>query len=804
MMKKPIRKVAVLGAGVMGAALVAHVTNAGLSCYLLDIVPAEPTEEEKKKGWTLDHPAVRNRFAVAGLQKALQARPKAFFSRENTELVTPGNLEDHLDRLAECDLIIEAVVENLDIKRSLFARVARVRKPGSIVTSNTSGISVAAMAEGLPEEFQQHFCVTHFFNPPRYMKLLEIVPHPKTLRQVLDTVERFCTYTLGKGVIYAKDTPNFVANRIGVEGMLYVMHTMIRDGYRIDEVDAVTGVAMGRPKTASFKTADLVGLDTLVHVSRNVYENTPGDERREIFQLPAFVREMVQRKMLGNKTGQGFYKKEKRPDGQTARKVLDYNTLEYVEVQKKFDSPSLQAVKAIEDVAERIRTLVYADDRAGRLAWKVTAENLVYAARRIPEICDTLVDIDNAMKWGFNFKLGPFEVWDAIGVRKSVEKMKAENIDVPRAVLDMLDTGKEAFYLQKADGRYFYDFASRDYRKIPVNPDIILLPERKARNKVVASNAGATLYDLDDGVACLEFHTKMNAVDADIIDMIHRSVDIVCRDFEGLVLANHADNFSVGANIFLILVAAQNKDFAQIEQVVKAFQDANMRLLYAPKPVVAAPAGMALGGGCEICLHADRIQACGETYMGLVEVGVGLIPAGGGCKEMAKRMVEGIIGDPPDNLLPFAQKAFELIATARVSTSAQEAREFGFLRQTDGITMNRDLLIRDAKNVVLGTVKAGYTERRPRKIFVAGEDAAAAFQVYVQGMQHAGHITEYDKAIAFKLAHVLTGGQVRMGTPVDESYLLDLEREAFLSLCGDERTQARMHHMLLYNRPLRN
>ena len=803
-MKNQIRKVAVLGAGVMGAALAAHVTNAGLPCHLLDIVPAEPNDEEKKKGLTLNHPSVRNRFALTGLQNALQARPRAFFSKENAELVTPGNLEDHLDRLAECDLIIEAVVENLEIKRSLFARVARVRKPGSIVTSNTSGISVAAMAEGLPEEFQQHFCVTHFFNPPRYMKLLEIVPHPKTLPQVLATVERFCTYTLGKGVIYAKDTPNFVANRIGVEGMLYIMHTMIQDGYRIDEVDAVTGVAMGRPKTASFKTADLVGLDTLAHVSRNVYENTPRDERREIFLLPAFVQQMVEKKMLGNKTGQGFYKKEKRPDGQTVRKVLDYNTLQYVEVQKKFDFPSLQAVKAIEDVGERLRTLVYADDRAGRLAWKITAENLVYAARRIPEICDTLVDVDKAMKWGFNFKLGPFEVWDAIGVRRSVEKMKAEGIEVPKTVLDMLGDGKETFYLQKQDGRYFYDFATRDYRKIPTNPDVILLPERKDRNKVVASNAGATLYDLDDGVACLEFHTKMNSVDADIIDMINRSVDIVSRDFEGLVLANHADNFSVGANIFLILVAAQNKDFAQIEQVVKAFQDANMRLLYAPKPVVAAPAGMALGGGCEICLHADRVQACGETYMGLVEVGVGLIPAGGGCKEMAKRMVEGIIGDPPDNLLPFAQKAFELIATAKVSTSAQEAREFGFLRQTDGITMNRDLLIQDAKNVVLGMVKAGYHERRPRKIFVAGEDAAAAFKVYVQGMQHAGHITEYDMAIAFKLAHVLTGGQVRMGTPVPESYLLDLEREAFLSLCGEERTQARMQHMLLYNRPLRN
>ncbi len=478
--------------------------------------------------------------------------------------------------------------------------------------------------------------------------------------------------------------------------------------------------------------------------------------------------------------------------------------MEYVETQK-VDFPSVKSAKGIEDEGERIKSVVYADDRGGQFAWKVTAESLLYSARRIPEICDSIVEIDNGMKWGFNFKLGPFETWDAIGVKESVARMKKEGMEIPATIEAMLASGKDRFYLQKEDGRYYYDLVKKEYVKLRENPDIILLPRLKQQNKVVASNAGATLYDIGDGVACLEFHTKMNSVDNDIIEMMNKSVDIVARDFEGLVIANHADNFSVGANIFLILIAAQNKDFDQIGQVVKAFQDANMNLRYSPKPVVVAPAGMALGGGCEITMHADRVQACGETYIGLVEVGVGLIPAGGGCKELVKRMVEGIPGEPPDNLLPFAQKAFEMIALAKVATSAQEAIEWGILKPTDGITMNRDFLIKDAKNAVLGMIKSGYRRPRPRNdIPVAGEDAAAAFKVYVQGMRNAGYATEYDVVVASKLATVLTGGEVRSGTRVSEQYLLELEREAFLSLCGDERTQARMQHMLMYNKPLRN
>ena len=803
-MATEIKRVAVLGAGVMGAGIAAHIANAGLPCYLLDIVPREPNDQEKKKGLTLEHPAVRNRFANAGLQGAMNAKPAAFYSTKDASLITTGNFDDNMDWLAECDLIIEVVIENLQIKQGLFKRVAQVRKPGTIVTSNTSGISVKAMVEDLSEEFQQHFCVTHFFNPPRYMKLLEIVPHPNTKQDVLDAMDRFCTYTLGKGVIYAKDTPNFVANRIGVEGMMYAMRLMIEDDYRIDEVDAITGPALGRPRTASFKTADLVGLDTLAHVAANVYENTPDDERREVFQLPDFIQQMVEKKWLGNKTQQGFYKKEKSPEGKTIRMVLDHKSMEYVEVEK-FKYDSLQAAKAIEDEGERIKAVVYADDRAAQFAWKVTAESLLYSARRIPEICDSPMDIDNGMKWGFNFKLGPFEVWDAIGLRTSVEKMQADGMDVPQSILDMIAAGKESFYLKKDDGKYCYDFAKKDHVKIEENPDIILLPDRKERNKVVASNPGATLIDIGDGVACLEFHTKMNSVDADIIQMLNQSVDIVSKDFEGMVIANHAERFSVGANIFLILVYAKEGKFDAIKGVVKGFQDANMRLRYSPKPVVAAPAGMALGGGCEIVLHADRVQACGESYLGLVEVGVGVIPAGGGTKELVKRMVEGIPGDPPDNLLPFAQKAFVLMAQAKVATSAKMAIDFGILKPTDGITTNRDLLIQDAKNVVLGMAKAGYREPRPMMdIPVGGEETAGAFSVYVEGMYNAGYVTEYDRVVAAKLAHVVTGGEVTMGTRVSEQYLLDLELEAFLSLCGDERTQARMEHMLTYNRPLRN
>ena len=803
-MARVIKKAAVLGAGVMGSGIAAHLANAGIPSYLLDIVPKGVTDKEKQKGLTLESKEVRNRFAANGLQNVLKAKPAAFYSKKDSEIITIGNFEDNMGWLRDCDLIIEVVVEDLKIKQELFKNVAKFRTPGTIVSSNTSGISVSSMVEGLDNEFKQHFLVTHFFNPPRYMKLLEIIPHPKTKKDVLDIINRFCSYVLGKGVIYAKDTPNFVANRIGVEGIMYVMRLMVQEGLRIDEVDAITGPVLGRPRSASFRTSDLVGIDTLAHVSKTVHDNVPNDEKREVFRIPEFVQSMIDKKWLGDKTRGGFYKKETGPNGQSVRKVLDYKTMEYVDFVKP-DYSSLKAIKGIEDVGERIKKFVYADDRAAKFGWKVLVNGLIYCANRIPEIAGTVLEIDDAMKWGFNFNLGPFEVWDAIGVKESIKQMQEEGMNMPASVLEMLEKGVETFYMKKGDKKYYYDFSKKDYIAIQKNTDIILLPELKEKKKVITKNDGATLVDIGEGVACLEFHTKMNSIDQDIIDMMDKSIDIVGKDFEGLVIANHADNFSVGANIFLVLAAAQNKAFDQLEQTMKGFQDANMRLRYSPKPVVVAPAGMALGGGCEVVMHADRAQACAESYIGLVEVGVGLIPAGGGCKELVKRMVEGIPGDSPDDLFPFVRKAFELIGLAKVATSAKEAMEFGLLKPTDAMTLNRDFLINDAKKVVLSMVKAGYRESRPKNdIPVAGESAAAAFKVYVQSLKNAGYATEYDTVVTSKLAYVLTGGEVRSGTLVSEQYLLDLEREVFLNLLGDERTLARIQHMLMYNKPLRN
>ena len=803
-MARDIRRAAVLGAGVMGSGIAAHLANAQIPTYLLDIVPKELTEDEARKGLTLESKTVRNRFSLKGWNSALNSKPAAFFSKKNAELITVGNFDDDMERLKECDLIIEAVVENLAVKQQLFKRVSQFRTPGTIVASNTSGISVSKMAEGLNKDFQEHFLVTHFFNPPRYMKLLEIIPHPKTKQDALQAVERFCSYTLGKGVIRAKDTPNFIANRVGVEGIMYIMHLMLQEGLRIDEVDAITGVPMGRPNSATFRTADLVGLDTLAHVARTVYDNCPNDERREVFVLPDFVKKMIEAGMLGDKAGGGFYKKERTQDGQSVRKVLDPATMSYADTIKP-DYPSLKGLKGIEDPKQRIAKLVSMDDKAANFAWKVLADSFAYCANRIPEVADTILDVDNAIKWGFNFQLGPFEAWDAIGVRQSIERMQKEGVSVPKNVLGMLEAGKESFYTKKNNTVYFYDFKTKDYVPASKNPDIILLPELKEQGKVVEHNDGATLYDLGDGVACLEFHTKMNAIDPDIGGMMQKSIAIVEERFEGLVIANHAQNFCVGANIFLILAAAQNKDFEQLEKIVKEFQDANMRLRYSKKPVVAAPSGMALGGGCEILMHADRVQAHVESYIGLVEVGVGLVPAGGGCKELYRRCVESVIESPPSDLFPFVRKAFELIALAKVATSAQEATEWGLLKPTDGMTFNRDFLIQDAKKAVLALAQTGY--RQPRELTnipVAGEGAAAALKLYVQGMRNAGFATEYDVVVASKLADILTGGKVRPGTNVSEQYLLDLEREAFLSLLGDDRTLARIQHMLMYNRPLRN
>jgi len=810
-MKRVIKRCGVIGAGVMGATIAAQLANVGIETLLLDIVLPELTDDDRKKGITKESKEFRNKLAQQGLQIALKSRPASFYLPENAGLITLGNMDDEITRLRDVDWIIEVVVERLDIKKSVFEKVEEVLRPGTIITSNTSGISARAMCEGRSENFRKHFAVTHFFNPPRYMKLLELVPGPDTIPEVIEILAETCEKMLGKGVVYAKDTPNFVANRIGTYSMLYVIQTMIDLGLTIEAVDDLTGPIIGHPKSASFRTADLVGLDTLVHVAENVYEGAPDDEKREMFKTPDFVKKMIEKKMLGEKSGQGFYKKSKDAEGKKVILSLDYNSLDY-SPQKKVRLASLEAARAISGVSQRIKSLYWAEDQAGQFTFRQVNETIIYAANRIPEIADDIVNIDNAMKWGFAWKLGPFEVWDAIGVKKSVMKMKDSGYQIPSWVQEMLDSGREAFYKREAGKLYFYDLFSKEYKEIPIKPDIILLPSLKDQEKKIEGNKSASLIDIGDGVACLEFHTKMNAMGDDIISMVMKSADIVSKDFQGLVIANHADNFSAGANLPLILFTAQEEEWDDLDWMIKTFQDSFMRLKYLDKPVVAAPAGMALGGGCEICLASDRVRFAAETYMGLVEVGVGLIPAGGGCKEVLIRNTEHLFevqrgGLYPKQIefMPFVARAFETIAMAKVSSSGPEAIKLGYLRPTDKMTVNRDYLIEDAKKTVLAMNVEGYRPPRPlEEIRVAGENTFAMIKLGLWTMHESGYITDHDVTVSTKVGYVLCGGNVLEYTKVSEQYLLDLEREAFLSLCGHPMTQARIQHMLQTGKPLRN
>jgi len=810
-MEKKIKRAGVIGAGVMGATIAAQLANVGVETVLLDIVLPELTDDDKKKGLTKESKKFRNKLAQNGVNIALKSKPASFYLPENAKLITIGNLEDNLEWLSDVDLIIEVVVELLKIKKSVFEKIETVLTPGTIITSNTSGISAAAMCEGRSEKFRKHFAITHFFNPPRYMKLLEIVPGPDTLPEVVELLAETCEKIVGKGIVYAKDTPNFVANRIGTFSMLHGIQTMLDLGLTVEAVDKLTGPVIGHPKSASFRTADLVGLDTLVHVADNVYEGAPDDEKREMFRAPDFIKKMIEKNLLGEKTKQGFYKKAKDSEGKKGIFSLDYKTLEY-SPQEKVKFASLEAAKNAPGAGEKIKTLYYADDLAGQFTFRTLSETLIYSANRIPEIADDIVNMDNAMKWGFAWKMGPFEVWDAIGINRSVTKMKEAGYEIPASVQEMLDSGKESFYKKEASVTYYYDFASKGYREVPVKPGIILLPSLKDREKTVAGNTGATLVDIGDGVACLEFHTKMNAIGEDIIRMAAQTADIVSKDFEGLVIANHADNFSVGANLAMVLFAAQEEEWDDLDWSVKALQDSLMRLKYSDKPVVAAPAGMALGGGCEICLASDRVRYAAETYMGLVETGVGVIPAGGGTKELLLRNTDHLFevekgGIYPKQIefMPFVARAFETIALAKVSTSGPEAVKLGYLKDTDKMTVNRDYLIEDAKNTVLAMNLEGYTPPRPRDdIRVAGENTFAMIKLALWSMHEQGYITEHDVTVATKVGYVLCGGNVLENTKVSEQYLLDLEREAFLSLCGDPKTQARMQHTLTTGKPLRN
>ena len=802
-MNYQIRKAAILGAGVMGARIAAHLANAGIPSYLLDIVPTELTEEESAKKLTLESPQVRNRFALAGLETAKKSRPAAFFSPDLASLVTVGNFEDNLNWLSDADWIIEAVVERLDIKKQLLDKVERHRKKGTIFSSNTSGLSIKSMAEGRSEDFRKHFLGTHFFNPPRYMKLLEIIPTQETLPEVVRAMAQLGERILGKGIVYCKDTPNFIANRIGVFAMLHAIHTMLEDGYTIEEVDQLTGPATGKPKSATFRTGDLVGIDTIVHVANNLYEAVPNDEMRQALVVPDFIKTMVERKWLGDKTKQGFYRKTK---GEGGREILtlDHQAMDYRE-RKKGSFGSLETAKNIEDLRERLKMLASSKDRAGAFIWKTLSAALLYSAARIPEISDDIVNIDNAMRWGFNWDLGPFETWDAIGVEESVARMRSEGKNIPPIVEKLLQSGKKSFYERRDGARYFFDLGSSTHTKEKEPIGLIFLPSLKERNKVIKKNPGASLIDLGDGVACLEFHSKMNAIGEDIIQMVNFAIPEVEKNFEGLVVGNEGTNFSVGANLVLILMTAQEEDWDELDLVVRQFQKATMSLRYSPKPVVVAPFGMTLGGGCEFTLHGDRVRASGELYIGLVEVGVGVIPAGGGTKEMLLRNLEGVPKGSDADLFPFVKRAFETIGLAKVSTSTVEAKSIGYLRATDGITMNKDHLLADAKNTVLAMAKEGYNMPSPRTdIPVLGEPAFATLKLGMHMMKRAGWISEYDMHVGTKLAYILCGGDLTSKQLVSEQYLLDLEREAFLSLCGEPKTQERMSYMLKNGKPLRN
>ncbi|WP_088006506.1 3-hydroxyacyl-CoA dehydrogenase/enoyl-CoA hydratase family protein [Indiicoccus explosivorum] len=790
-----IKKAAVLGSGVMGSGIAAHLANIGIPTLLLDIVPRELTSGEQKKGLTLENQEVRNRLAQGALKKLLKQKPAPLTAKKNLQLITPGNFEDDLGKLKDVDWIIEVVVENLEIKKNLYEKIDSVRSPETIVSSNTSGISIEAMAEGRSESFRAHFLGTHFFNPPRYLKLLEVIPAQSTKPEVIRFMTAFGEDILGKGVVLAKDTPNFIANRIGTYGLLVTLREMLARGYSVGEVDSVTGPAIGRPKSATFRTLDVVGLDTFLHVAKNVYDQTEGEEK-EVFKSPEFLQKMVDNGWLGAKSGQGFFKKE-------GKEILELNTetLEYEPV-RKLKTPSLEAAKQQKGLSAKVKTLVYADDRTGELLWNILSPTLRYSAELHGEIADDIVGIDNAMKWGFGWEQGPFEIWDAIGVRKSAEKMEAEGASIPPFVRSLLEKGEETFYKEE-DGDLFY-FSGEGFEPVPVNEKAINLKRYKKKNGVIKSNAGASLIDLGDGIALLEFHSQSNAIGLDIIQMINFAVDEVEKNYRGLVIGNQGKNFCVGANLGMILMEAQDDNIFELDYTVRAFQNAMLKIKYSTKPVVAAPFAMTLGGGAEVCLPAAHIQASMETYMGLVEAGVGLIPGGGGNKELYAKHLKGL----PNNVLVdytnVAMKVFESIATAKVSTSAEEARETNFLNFTDGISANSDHLIYDAKQAAIGLAEGGYKAPAREKIPVPGEPGYAALLLGAQGMLESGYISEHDLKIARKLAYVLAGGKLPYGTEVDEQYLLDLEREAFLSLVAEPKSQQRMQHMLLKGKPLRN
>ena len=799
-MKRKIKKVAVLGAGVMGTGIAAHLANAGIPCLMLDIVPPFLSDAEKEV------PAKRNMFAAGGLKAALKAKPALFFTPSGGSMIEVGNFEDDLPRVAECDWIIEVVKEDLGIKQKLFQELVKFRTEGTIVTSNTSGLSIESMTEGMTDEFCNHFLVTHFFNPVRYMKLLEIVVGPKTDPEIVQHLADFGEMVLGKGIVYGKDTPNFVANRIGIHAVMSGLSVMQEMGLSVEAIDTIAGPPMGRPKSAVFRTIDLVGLDTFASVSQNVYDNCPNDEEREVFQIPTFVQQMLEKKWLGNKTKGGFYKIDK-SSGKKVIYALDLNTVEYRE-KEKADFESVKAVKGMDTTAEKLASLIYATDDAGLFAWRTAARSLIYAANRLGEIADDVVNIDRGMRWGFNWELGPFQTWDAIGVAKSVARMEAEGLAVPQKVKDFLARSEGSFYKTVAGEESYWDFATSSYVKVPVRDSWMTLGACRARGSKVDGNDSATIHDLGDGCLGLEFHSRMNAIDDDIIRMQWRLLELLEESkWEGGVIYNEGQQFSVGANLVLINMYAMQKKWDDIEVIVDQFQKVNTAMHRGPKPVVAAPHQMALGGGCEVCLGASHIFAHCELYMGLVEVGVGLIPGGGGTKELLVRWMREIPEVLAENTspLPYFQKVFEYIGTAGVSFSARLAEEMRLLRPgLDKFVNSRDNQLNQAKQYALGLHRSGWRPETPMRIRATGTDGIALAEAGLYTFTLGGYATEYDAFIGRKLAYVLAGGEVLPGTIVTEERILELEKEAFMSLLGEQKTMARIRHILLKNKPLRN
>ncbi|MDP8980666.1 MAG: 3-hydroxyacyl-CoA dehydrogenase/enoyl-CoA hydratase family protein [Acidobacteriota bacterium] len=773
---KTIRRAAVLGAGTMGARIAAHFANAGIPSLLLDIVvPGQPN---------------RNAAALKGIENAAKQRPGGFFTDAGAPLIRPGNFEDDLPKIADCDWVIEAVTENLAIKRDLWRKVEAARKPGAILSTNTSGIPLREISEGFTPEFRRHFLGTHFFNPPRYLHLMEMIPGEDTDPEVLAFVSDFADRRLGKGVVPCKDTPNFIANRIGSFFGGTIAKATVEGDYTVEEVDALTGPLIGLPNSASFRLLDIVGLDVWAYVGSNLYKAVPNDPWRDRFLPTDFQKKMIERGWLGDKTGQGFYKRVGKGDNKEFH-AIDWKTLEYHPAQKvRF--PSAEAARNIEDLPERLRTLVRGTDRVGTFLWSVFSDLFLYSAAMIPEISDRIVEIDQAMRWGYANKLGPFELWDALGFQNVVNRLESEKRPLPENIQKMVSRGGTSLYREAAGGRTsYFDFQKKDYETLEERPGIVVLSDVKRSRGVIKQNAGASLVDLGEGVFCVEFHSKMNSLGEDNIGMLYTGLEETEKNGQALVIGNDGENFSVGANLMMVLLAAQEEEWDDLNAAINRFQQVNMALKYASKPVVSAPFARTLGGGCEIVLHTARAQASAELYMGLVEVGVGLIPGGGGCKELLLRLK-----DP--------RRVFELIGYAKVSSSAEDARQLGLLNRADSVSMNPERLLGDAKRLALSLVPAYATGTPRQDIKLSGENGYSLLKLGLWSARQGHYISDYDVVVGEKLATILTGGKLSGEPVVSEQYLLDLEREAFLSLCGNPKTQERMSAMLKTGKPLRN